>query len=220
MYNFYPATKITTPHARSANYQDARLIWLIRQNADEERRARIFRRPREEEQMLLLHRPIPTQRAYALFGMLLGTIPPAAIFYRLFASGFEASEAALTLLTCLPMLIACCLMGKHMGARLGQTIDDIERESWNAMIIQSLKAGFVWAAATGATGGVLYFLIGALFGVICALPVGLLGFTLFTLLHRVVARGGMIDARHFWPLASGVVLIIAALILSPNVYPY
>ncbi|MCA1555820.1 MAG: hypothetical protein LC747_03925 [Acidobacteria bacterium] len=39
-------------------------------------------------------------------------------------------------------------------------------------------------------------------------------------LRLIMARGGMIDARHFWPLACGVVFTITALILSPNLYPY
>ncbi|MGI9107691.1 MAG: hypothetical protein ACR2G4_15745 [Pyrinomonadaceae bacterium] len=219
MSDFYPAIKPTFTPVQFANEQDARLNWLARWNAEEQRRARIFRHPREEEQMLLLRSPIPTQEAYALFGMLLGTFPPAAIFYRLFASGLNASEATLVLLPCLPMLIACVVVGKHMGAKVGKTIDEAERETWNVMLVQSLEAGFIWAAATGAAGGALCFLIGALFGLACALPVGLLAFALFTPLHRLTARGGMIDARHFWPLASGIVLAITALILSPYIYP-
>jgi hypothetical protein len=65
-------------------------------------------------------------------------------------------------------------------------------------------------------GGVLFFGVGSLFGAFMALPFGMLGFLLFTPLHRLMACGGMIDARHLWPLACGVALTISALILSPN----
>jgi hypothetical protein len=44
----------------------------------------------------------------------------------------------------------------------------------------------------------------------------MLAFTLFTLLHRLLVRGDMIDARHFWPLACGITMLIAALVLNPQ----
>jgi hypothetical protein len=46
------------------------------------------------------------------------------------------------------------------------------------------------------------------------LPFGLAGFLLFAICHRLLARGGMMDARHFWPVASGIALASAALILG------
>ena len=80
--------------------------------------------------------------------------------------------------------------------------------------------GFAWGAITGAAGGAICFGIGAIFGALYAAPVGTLAFILFTPLHRLLARGGMIDARHFWPLACGVTMTITALILSPHIFPY
>ncbi len=87
------------------------------------------------------------------------------------------------------------------------------------MGVRTTGVGALWGLTTGAVGGVWFFGFGSFFGALIALPVGMLGFALFTPLHRLMARGGMIDARHFWPLAGGVVFTITALILSPRIYP-
>jgi hypothetical protein len=118
------------------------------------------------------------------------------------------------------MNVVCGLMGRKSGAVCGGRIDDYERASWHRMSINAAGLGALWGLTTGAVGGVFFFGIGSLFGAFIALPFGLLGFLIFTLLHRLMARGGMIDARHVWPLACGVVLTIAALILSPYIFPY
>lgn len=169
--------------------------------------------------MLLMRRPIPTQKAYAIFGLLLGTLPPAAIFTRIFGGPGAANDYGLVLI-CLLMNIACALVGYGMGGALGRSVDNLERAPWGQMLGISMLMGLAWGAVTGAAGGMLFFIIGALFGIICAMPVGFIAFALFTPLHRTLARGGVIDARHFWPVASGIIMLIVALILSPHVFPY
>jgi hypothetical protein len=107
-----------------------------------------------------------------------------------------------------------------MGRRLAPMMDRAEQRHWGVTICTAIAAGFLWACATGAVGGAIVFIIGALFGLMCALPFGLVGFLLFASCHRLLARGGMIDARHFWPVACGIALVSAALILSPGLFPY
>src|SRR5256885_4974763 len=63
---------------------DARLNWLLAANAREAERHKLFRHPHEEEEMLRMRRPVTLERAYTLFGMLLGMLPPAAFFIRIF----------------------------------------------------------------------------------------------------------------------------------------
>lgn len=223
MYNFHPAnqnaTATTTPFG-GANDPYARLNWLAHWNAEAERHAHLFRDAREEEQLRSMRRPVATRDAYARFGLLLGTFVPAAIFYRMFQYGFNPrltdAEHLYVPALLLTMNVACCLMGWKMGAVFGGKIDRYERATWHRMCASATGMGALWGITTGAVGGVLFFGIGSLFGAFIALPVGMLGFLMFTLLHRLMARGGMIDARHVWPLACGVVLTITALILSPN----
>ena len=192
--------------------------------AADEQRARRFRTAREEEEMLLMRRPLTTERAYALFGLLLGALPPAAIALRIawLAQHGESTPAPFfyIMLFGLPMTALCALTGRFMGRRLAPMMDRAEQRHWLVTLLNSLAAGFVWACATGAAGGAVVFLLGALYGLICALPFGLAGFMLFAIYHRLLARGGMMDARHFWPVACGITLSFAALILSPGWLPY
>lgn len=164
-----------------------------------------------------MRRPIATPDAFARFGLLLGSLVPAALFYRMFNYGIDANVPGNTKLLMplllLAMNVVCCLMGRKAGAVCGGGIDTYERNSWHQTCLCAAGLGALWGLTTGAVGGVLFFGIGSLFGAFVALPFGMLGFLLFTPLHRLMARGGMIDARHFWPLACGVVLTITALIL-------
>lgn len=197
---------------------DSKLSWLLTENEREANRLRHFRNSLQEEEMLLMRNPISTERAYALFGQMLGTLPPLAIFWRIVSHYFlidwpAALGSGLSLLLLL-MSVICCVVGKLMGARMGRLLDNGDSVSWTWQLSMSLLAGFGWGVVTGGAGGLPVIGIGAVYGAICAVPVGMLAFPFFTLLHRPLARGGMIDASHLWPLALGVVLTITALILG------
>lgn len=188
--------------------------WLTHWNADAERRARLFRNTREEQDVLLMRRPLTTVQAYARFGLLLGTLVPAAIFLRLLLMS-NANERIVFFMLFSIMNGTCALVGWHMGRFTGRNVEQFGRRGWHRMFLHALGNGIVWGAVTGAAGGLIVFGLGAIVGAAIAIPVGLVAFLFFTLLHRLMARGGMIEARHFWPLACGVVLTIASLILSP-----
>jgi hypothetical protein len=194
------------------------LNWLLAENGPAARRQRLFRGSLEEEEMLLMRRPIPTQEAYALFGLLLGALPPVAIFLRIFAQFFTGNwpfvPGSGLLILLLTMSAACCFLGRRMGARMGRWLENESGASLSWRFFVSLLAGAVWGVVTGAAGGFPAFGIGAVLGAAFAVPVGVVAFPIFTLLHSRLACGGMIDARHFWPLACGVVMVISALILN------
>ena len=182
------------------------LNWLLRENQLAELRERSFRDAREEEEMLLMRRPVAASEAYGYFGLLLGTLPPAVIFIKLFGPRFFA----LTIF----MNVVCALAGGFFGSKLSRMASAAERDHWGLMLVEAVFIGCMWGAITGAAGGVIVFGIGAFFGAAIAACVGALAFLLFVPLHRLLARGGMIDARHLWPVAYGVVTLISALILG------
>lgn len=187
--------------------------WLLRENELAEIHKRSFRDAREEEEMLLMRRPVAAGEAYANFGLLLGTLPPAAIFFKLLGSKFSGLSVPFFLLLLL-MNIFCAVAGRYFGSRLSRMASAAEELWWPATILGAAGIGFMWGVATGAVGGLPAFGFGAVFGAVFAAPVGTLAFALFAPLHRLLARGGMIDARHLWPLACGVVALISALILG------
>jgi hypothetical protein len=194
---------------------ESRLSWLLEENARAEQ-GRLSLSAREEEELLSMTKPLSIKRAYTLFGMMLGTLPAVAIFFKVLDSmgGQWVYAAQLVLILLLFMAGICCVVGRAMGAVMGQWLAERKSASWMKAFFEALIAGIAWGAVTGAAGGAPAFGIGAVFGQAYAMSVGMVSFPLFAMLHRAVARGGMIDARHFWPLACGVVTIITALILG------
>jgi hypothetical protein len=195
---------------------ESRLSWLLAEN---ERAAQgpLFRDAREEEELLLMTSPLSVKRTYTLFGMMLGTLPPIAIFYKIL-DGWGGHQwvyiARAVFILLLLMTAICCLVGRAMGAVMGRWLAEKEGASRTKTFFRALVAGIAWGAVTGAAGGAPALGIGSVFGQAYAILVGMVAFPLFAMLHRPLARGGMIDARHFWPLACGVTTIITALILG------
>jgi hypothetical protein len=193
----------------------ARLDWLLKANAEAAAHRKLFRNDREEDEALMMRRPLQTRKACALFGLMLGTFPPAAIFDRMFHYGLAAPDRDGNLFgLCLFMNIVCAVVGLLMGYAMSGSVHQLTRASWNKMLLVSPLAGALWGAVAGGAGGFIFFGFGAFVGAACAIPVGMAAFLLYGMLHRLLARGGMIDARHFWPLACGITLTIAALVLG------
>jgi hypothetical protein len=202
---------------------NARIGWLRAEVARVGSR-RELRRLREEERALSIRDPLRTEEAYAWFGTFLGLLPPFALFGSLlrqalsepsFGSSPLGGGALFWLMLFLLMNAVCCLVGRKLGALLGRKLGDPRKRSWPVFVFSTLLMGVAWGVVTGAAGGAICFLIGAVFGVVCAVPVALAAFPVFASLHRLLSHGGMIEAQDLWPLAFGVPAMIAALILSP-----
>lgn len=175
--------------------------------------ARLSRDASREEELLLMRRPVEAKQAYATFGLLLGTFPPAAIFLKIGAGGFSAAERGFVFLF-LFMNVICAVAGLYFGSKLSRLASSAEDSHWLVTLVGAPCLGFLWGLMTGAAGGLPVFVLGAIGGAVCAVPVGAVAFALFLPLHRLLARDGMIDARHLWPLACGVVAVVTALILG------
>jgi hypothetical protein len=174
-----------------------------------------MRKP-EKKPVVLKEGLMTIEQSYAIFGLLLGLLPPAAIFYRFFASAV-VEDYPLLILLLVPMNVVCCFMGRWAGKSIGSTLIE---SSFIKIIFKATFAGIAWGLMTGGTGGFLFFGIGALAGALCAIPVGILAFLMFAPIHQMLVSDDMIEERHLWPLASGVVLVIVSFILSPHVFPY
>ncbi|HEX7176130.1 MAG TPA: hypothetical protein VF240_12790 [Pyrinomonadaceae bacterium] len=195
-----------------------RIGWLRAEITRAEQRARLYRRPDEESEARRMLDPMPTPEAFAVLGMFLGLFPPAVIFFRLFHYGFTPRHGLVVFLLCLGMNIVCFAVGRAMGRFVGRKIDGLGRPSWPLALAASAALGLLWGVVTGGLGGAVFFGFGAPVGAAAAVPVGTLAFALFAPLHRLLARDGMIEARHAWPLVFGVTGLIAALIASPHVF--
>ena len=195
----------------------ARLKWLMLVNEHEERRRNLFRDAAEEEEMMLMQMrsTFNVRESFSLFGMLLGLFPPAAIFARMFGYGMVGPQSgAILFIGCVLMNLVCAIVGYYMGGVLGRAIVEMEKGSWTMMMLALPVIGAAWGAVTGAAGGLVFLGIGAMVGPIFAIPIGAMAFTCFAPLHRLLARGGMIEERHYWPLASAAALLPAALVMG------
>ena len=197
-----------------------RLKWLLAANDHEASRLRRFRNAREEEKMLLMRHGISRERAFGLFGLLLGTIPTVAILTRFLGFGIvEGTESiapaggALSFL-CLVITVVCAVVGYAMGSAVSRNALQLERESLSRMFVFIPLLGAGWGGVTGVSGGFFFFGFGAFSGCFHGLLVGSTGFLMFAYLHRALECGGMIERRHFLPIAFGISAAIAAFIIG------
>ncbi|HEX8187428.1 MAG TPA: hypothetical protein VF586_03690 [Pyrinomonadaceae bacterium] len=188
-----------------------RLNWL-KAELDPEVQRRRLALEEGRRHALAMRRPLTSEQAYRWFGTFLGLLPPLALFDRMLtgAGGESFKWVGLFML----MNVICCLVGRRFGGYLGRRAGDPRARSRAGFAFAVLLMAVAWSVVTGGLGGVLFFGIGAIFGILCATPVALAAFPVFAILHRLISRGGMIEARHTWPLAFGIPLTIAAMIMG------
>lgn len=188
------------------------MSWLG-QNLDPQAQRRRLALEKEELRVVSMRRPLTTEQAYKMFGTFLGLLPPFAFFNRTILSLDDAWPSWTILFV--TMNVICCLVGRWYGGVLGRWYGKPGTYERVGFIGSVLGMALAWSLVTGGLGGALFFGFGAAIGFVCALPVALAAFPVFAILHRLISRGGMIDARHTWPLAFGIPLTIAAMISSP-----
>ena len=159
--------------------------------------------------------PISIEQTYAYFGLLLGTFTPAAMFTRFFIdAGMYRSEDFWILGVFLVVNAAAAIAGYFSGKTIGKFVRDLETMSWSKMILALPFVGFFWGIVTGGASGIIIFIIGAFFGAFLGAIVGSLALPVFTVFHRLLKRGDVIEGKHFFPLAMGVTLVISAFFLG------
>lgn len=167
----------------------------------------------EERHALSMQSPLTTEQVYRQFGTYLGLLPPFALFERFLAST-RGDDAFWVVALCVGMNVVCCLVGRWFGGYLGRWAGNPRTYSRVGFALVVFVMAVAWSVVTGGLGGLLFFGFGAIFGIFFAAAVALPVFPVFAILHRLISRGGMIEARHTWPLAFGIPLTIAAMIMS------
>ena len=157
-----------------------------------------------------MEKPLTTEKAFALFGLLLGIFPPAAIFLKMFSRSAEPGIVIFFLF----INLVCAAAGYFAGKLVGGTMRDLQSYSWSKMLLILPFSGMLWGIVAGGIGGCFIFVIGAVFGAIAAAAVGSVAVPVFTIFHRLLKRGEMIEQKYFLPLAFGIALVISALILG------
>jgi hypothetical protein len=193
---------------------ESRLNTLLAQNADYARRKALYRTYQEEIDSLSMRSPLTAMQAYGMLGLFLGAFPPAAYFIRSGAYGLDHNGSPVLLAMLLFMNIVCALVGWRMGMVFGERAQRLERDSWSKMFLGISLIALGWAGVTGFSGGVIVLVIGGIFGAFFAAPVAMAGFALFSVIHRLMERGALMERRHVLPVAIGISLTISAFIMG------
>lgn len=179
-----------------------------------------FSDEKERFEATLLENPLTTKQAFSQFGLLLGLFPPMAIFgkfayHNLPTNPYNDDTWLIFLL--LVVNLVCALTGYYSGKLIGDIVSRIEKLNWAQMILIAPFIGILWGVMTGSAGGVFIFIIGAFFGAAIASLVGMVALPIFTIFHRFLKKGDVIERDQFLPIAAGITLIISAIILGLNI---
>ena len=175
----------------------------------------MFQTEREKVEADLMVLPLNFERTYANFGLMLGVIPPTAIFARFLmdAGGLRNDDLWIFALMSVVLTVSATV-GYFSGRLIGKITRELEKMRWSVMIGILPFIGMLWGIVSGGAGGLIVFLFGAVFGAMFGAAVGSVALPLFVVLHRLMKQGEMIDRKHFLPLAFGVTFVISAFILG------
>ncbi len=192
-----------------------RLNALLKLNAETANEKSLFASEREKFESELIKNPITSEKAFAYFGLILGTFPPAAIFTKFFIENgsFRGDEFWIVGVLAVVNLISA-IVGYFSGKLIGKMVRETEKISWWGMLLILPFIGMLWGIMSGGAGGIIIFIIGALFGAYFGALVGSIALPIFTIFHRLLKKGDLIERNQFLPIAFGVTFIICAFILG------
>lgn len=207
--------------AASANFESdneftqKRLDALLKTNAETAREKSLFRSEQEKNNRALMKNPLSAKQTFQYFGLLLGTFTPLAIFVRLFSDKeiFRGEDFWFVGVVAVVNLISA-IVGYFSGGMIAGIVADLERQSWQRMILTLPFVGMLWGIMAGGAGGAVIFLFGAFFGAALGAAVGSVALPAFVVIYRALKNGDQIDRRHFLPIASGITFVISAFILG------
>lgn len=189
-----------------------RLTFLLAANDEADAEKAIFRNQKEKTEAEMMPHPIHFKKAFGYFGLLLGAFPPAALFLKFILLSRTIEPGIVILL--LFVNLVCAAAGFAAGRIIGNIIRELEKHSWHLMLVTLPFIGALWGIVTGAAGGIFIFVIGAIFGAITAAIVGGIAFPIFTIFHRLLKKGDVIERNQMLPVAFGITFIISAYILG------
>lgn len=162
-----------------------------------------------------MRHPLDTDKTFSYFGLILGSLPPAAIFIRFLTDSPDFRMENLWVLGIIFIInTITATVGYFSGKLVGKMVREAETYSWWLMILLLPFIGMFWGVMAGGAGGVIVFLFGAMFGALFGALVGGAALPIFAVFHRLLKKGESIELKHFMPLAFGVALTICAFILG------
>lgn len=192
-----------------------RLDALLRLNAETANEKALYSTESERFESELIKNPLNSEKAFSYFGLLLGTFPPAAIFIKFFSENgsFRSDEIWIFGVLAVVNLISA-VVGFFSGKLVGKMIREVEKFSWLTMLLLLPFIGMLWGIMSGGAGGIIIFIIGAVFGAYLGAMVGSVALPIFTIFHRLLKKGDLIERNQFLPIAFGITFLICGFIFG------
>jgi hypothetical protein len=205
----------TGVEAADRRMTDTRLDWLLLQNHRIARERQLYRNDRERLEAQAMRRPLKISKAYRYFGLMLGSVPPAALVARILADGNGPSADNFLFGALLGLAgILAGIAGYLSGRLTAKTVKRAEKFSLPNRAVMIAFVGMTWGIACGAAGGVVIFLIGAIPGAFIGGVTAAAALPIFATMVSLLRRGDSIALGHFMPISLGIVFAIAAFILG------
>ena len=192
-----------------------RLTNLLEINAGIAREKSLYRSDRERVEAGLMTKPIDSKKAFSYFGLLIGTMPPFALVFKIISETAAVERMPVLFLVLLGAAgVTTGVVGYASGRFVPAAISGFGRfRLANHVVLLSL-VGFVWGAVSGAIGGLFIFIIGAFVAAIAGGVIGAVTLPLLVAFHIALRRGDLIEVKHFLPVAFGITLSLCAFILG------
>ncbi len=192
-----------------------RLDLLLAADIETVREKKLFRSEHEKTEAALMKNPLSSVQTFSYFGLIIGTFLPAAMFTRFLIDSRGLRSEDVWILGILAIVnIISAVVGFLSGKLIGKIVREVETYSWWNMLLLLPFIGAFWGIITGGAGGIIIVIIGAFFGALLGGMVGSVALPAFTIFHRLLKKGDMIDRKHFLPLAFGITFIICGFILG------
>ncbi len=171
----------------------------------------MFRDNREKLEAAAMKNPLSLEKTFSYLGLILGAFPPAAMFIRFAIDGRVEGWVFGVMLI---INLISSVVGFFSGKVIAKAVRYFENLNWMTMILVLPFLGLLWGIGAGGAGGIIVFVIGAFFGAILGGIVGSVALPAFTILHRFLKKGEMIEFKHFLPIAFGITFTICGFILG------
>lgn len=151
-------------------------------------------------------------RSLRFFGIAIGTVPTAAILFRLFVLDSSPNPAVL-LLAILTTLVTG-FVGYQTAGATSKALERVLSTSFLRSLLLVPIIGLAWGIISGAAGGLFLFVLGAIVGGVIGGMVAGTALPLFVGLYSLSAEEGEISVKRFLPIAAGISGSAAALFLG------
>ncbi len=190
------------------------LLAIQRENDLEKSR---YKTEQERFEASLVKNPLSTEKSFAWFGLMLGAFPPLALFSKFFLTSNIRFEESWVIFLLFFVNVICATVGYFSGKLISKMVAEVEKYSWSMMLLILPFIGILWGIMAGGAGGVFIFVIGAVFGAIIAAMVGGIALPVFTIFHRLLKKGDVIERDQFLPIALGITFVISAIFVGLDI---